>query len=194
VIKPCARCGSTERYKNGRCRRCSLEYQRAWHKANPGKRRQYMRTFRKAHPERIRQETRRYREANREKVRRARRDWYEANRERAAEYTRRWCANNLDRRRQHYNRYRARKNGAAGSYTAEEWKALLDHYEHRCLCCGRSDVPMTVDHIVPLCQGGSNEISNLQPLCLSCNTSKGTKYIDYRPDAGPERWLQGMLL
>jgi len=39
-----------------------------------------------------------------------------------------------------------------------------------CVVCGKpSD---TVDHIVPLSKGGSNELNNLQPMCRSCNSKK----------------------
>ncbi len=33
-------------------------------------------------------------------------------------------------------------------------------------------IPMSVDHIVPKSRGGSNDLSNLQPLCLPCNQLK----------------------
>ncbi len=39
---------------------------------------------------------------------------------------------------------------------------------------------LTPDHIIPLSQKGPNTIDNIQPLCLNCNSSKGTKTIDYR--------------
>lgn len=38
----------------------------------------------------------------------------------------------------------------------------------------------TLDHIVPHSLGGSHELTNLQILCLSCNSKKGQKTIDYR--------------
>lgn len=75
---------------------------------------------------------------------------------------------------------RARKRSASGTYTVAEWEELCAKYGNHCLACGRDDVPLTVDHVIPLSQGGANDISNLQPLCLSCNCSKNTRTIDYR--------------
>jgi 5-methylcytosine-specific restriction endonuclease McrA len=83
-----------------------------------------------------------------------------------------------ERRAAHRRRARKRKNG--GDYTLDEWNNLCEKYGNRCLACGRTDVLLTVDHIVPLKLGGKNDISNLQPLCKSCNCKKHTKVIDYR--------------
>ncbi len=41
--------------------------------------------------------------------------------------------------------------------------------------CGQT-IDLTVDHIVPLSRGGSDELSNLQFLCRSHNSSKGDKH------------------
>lgn len=49
-----------------------------------------------------------------------------------------------------------------------------------CLRCGARQ-PLTVDHIVPVVLGGTSNEQNLQTLCRSCNSSKGTKTADYRP-------------
>ena len=40
-----------------------------------------------------------------------------------------------------------------------------------------TEVLMTVDHIVPKSLGGSNDLSNLQPMCMPCNQEKGNRYI-----------------
>lgn len=72
--------------------------------------------------------------------------------------------------------------GSGQRVSWSEWEAVLDKYGNKCLCCGRSDVHLTMDHIVPLCIGGPHTIENIQPLCQSCNSTKYRKVIDYRPD------------
>lgn len=75
---------------------------------------------------------------------------------------------------------RARERGASGTITAEEWKDLLDRYDYKCLCCGKTGIKLTLDHIMPLAMGGNHTIDNAQCLCSSCNSKKGVRHIDYR--------------
>ena len=85
-------------------------------------------------------------------------------------HTPRWLVGSMRELRMHQN---------GGTHTAEEWRALCAACHHRCLCCKRKRT-LTKDHIVPVLLGGSNDISNIQPLCRSCNSSKGARHIDYR--------------
>jgi 5-methylcytosine-specific restriction endonuclease McrA len=75
---------------------------------------------------------------------------------------------------------RARKMHAGGSFTAGEFKELCDRYGNRCLACGRANVKLEADHVVPVKLGGTSDISNIQPLCTTCNRKKYTQVIDYR--------------
>ena len=43
-----------------------------------------------------------------------------------------------------------------------------------CAKCGAVD-DLTVDHIIAIKQGGTNDPSNYQTLCRSCNSSKGSR-------------------
>ena len=49
-------------------------------------------------------------------------------------------------------------------------------YNNRCAQCGNGGQRLTIDHVVPLADGGSNDISNLQLLCGPCNQRKGSKH------------------
>lgn len=42
----------------------------------------------------------------------------------------------------------------------------------KCKVCGSEENPV-IDHIVPVCQGGRSDLSNLQVLCFMCNSGKG---------------------
>ena len=79
-------------------------------------------------------------------------------------------------------RRKARKRGNGGSYTFDEWENLKAQYNWTCPCCKKAEpeIKLTVDHIIPLSRGGSNNIENIQPLCRGCNSKKRTKVIKYQ--------------
>jgi uncharacterized protein YdaU (DUF1376 family) len=75
-----------------------------------------------------------------------------------------------------------------GSHTKDEWDALLDVCGQFCPRCKSADNPGPCkDHIKPIYQGGSDSIENVQPLCRTCNSSKGSEAVDYRPPDWRER-------
>jgi hypothetical protein len=58
---------------------------------------------------------------------------------------------------------------------------VLTRDRFKCRMCGRSqdEIPLEIDHIVPVSQGGTDELQNLATLCRDCNAGKS----DYRfPD------------
>ena len=86
-------------------------------------------------------------------------------------------------RRVRARNYSTRKKSAKGDHTRSEWEAKKRSYD-RCPQCGRKweDVTpskgsakykITKDHIIPLIEGGTDYISNIQPLCYQCNFGKG---------------------
>ena len=55
---------------------------------------------------------------------------------------------------------------------------LINNFENSCNGCKREFIPgepIEIDHIIPLSVKGTNELSNLQPLCLSCHMTKHSK-------------------
>lgn len=77
---------------------------------------------------------------------------------------------------QHTTRYhtrRARKAGNGGSHTAAEWIALCWSSRWCCAYCEIGVAKPELDHRIPICRGGSNDISNIAVACGPCNRRKG---------------------
>lgn len=47
--------------------------------------------------------------------------------------------------------------------------------EHTCCYCGAADVPLTLDHVVPVSRGGQSTWGNLVTCCVACNHTKGSR-------------------
>lgn len=76
----------------------------------------------------------------------------------------------------------AKRRGAPGSFTLNDWELLKKKYNNTCPCCKNKESvsnKLTIDHIVPLSKGGTNYITNIQPLCKRCNSIKHTQIIKY---------------
>jgi 5-methylcytosine-specific restriction endonuclease McrA len=144
-----------------------------------------------------------YKKTHKEQIAKTNKEWYLKNidvvriknRERTKQYRikypekrreseRKWRENNHDHIRILGNieskNYNNRKRGAIGKYTTKEWEQLCEKYNNVCLCCGQIK-QLEADHIIPISVGGDNFITNIQPLCRSCNARKHNKTIDYRP-------------
>jgi 5-methylcytosine-specific restriction endonuclease McrA len=139
-----------------------------------------------SNPEKMRGKVREWSKQNREKIKIRQRRYRDENREAVRARQRRFYENNPDKTHEYNNRRRAIRRGNGGKYTIQQWEALCEFYGNVCLCCGihANDTPegkLSPDHVVPLSRGGSNDISNIQPLCYKCNLQKHTASTDYRP-------------
>ena len=154
-----------------RCKVCRAEYARGYMAT-------YNPAYYKVHQESIKEAADRYYAENAERVKSRVREYQRANPRANRRRVKEWQRTNRERRREHARRYTSRKRANGGSHTVEEWLALCDAYDGKCARCGAEE--QTLDHIVPVLLGGSNDIENIQPLCRSCNSSKGAKELDYR--------------
>lgn len=78
-----------------------------------------------------------------------------------------WRRNHIEIRKE-----RMKKNG--GSHSKRQWEYLKAAYNYKCNICNKKEpiIKLTKDHIISVKSGGSDDISNIQPLCQSCNSKK----------------------
>lgn len=75
-----------------------------------------------------------------------------------------------------------------GSHTQEEWENVKRKFGYKCVECGVNESELLVqypdtqfckltrDHIIPISKGGTDLISNIQPLCIGCNARKRNSF------------------
>lgn len=73
-------------------------------------------------------------------------------------------------------------------------RQLKEQWQHQCAYCGfkEKNKELTIDHVIPITNNGTDDYNNLVPACRSCNISKGDKpirqwYFD-NPQFTIERW------
>lgn len=63
---------------------------------------------------------------------------------------------------------------------------LLEKFNRICVYCGKKNVPLEIEHIVPKSKGGTNRVSNLALACHNCNQKKGNLPIEKFLKSKPE--------
>ena len=88
---------------------------------------------------------------------------------------------NIDTHRTKTRRYRARKEGITGNHTGQDILKMYKDQAGRCnnpYCRVEMLGAYSVDHVIPVSRGGSNNPDNLQLMCTPCNSSKGALTMD----------------
>ncbi len=60
--------------------------------------------------------------------------------------------------------------GELQGYEVREY--LLEKFGRKCAYCGKTDVPLEIEHIIPKSRGGTNRVDNLTIACHDCNQKK----------------------
>ena len=85
----------------------------------------------------------------------------------------------------------ADRGSAASRGYGPDWRRLRDDVLSReplCRACAVEGIVRpadSVDHVIPKSRGGTNDLSNLQPLCTPHNSAKGDREVRYGP-ASPD--------
>lgn len=166
-------------------------YQAAYRMANREKRRQQNLAYYYANKEIILEKEKSYRRRHKQEIRLYHQIYNTKNKEKVRARRIRYYLENKEKHQAYYKVYtkekshiylasgqkrRAQKMGSArNDFSAAQWKAMQEHYDHRCVYCKkRYKGKLTQDHITPLSRGGNHTASNIVPACKSCNSKKHT--------------------
>lgn len=165
VAGACAKCGAP-REKGARCKPCRRVVLREWYAKNPKRFYEAKQRYKARHPERVARQAAEYKQRRATKVREA----------------------------MYASRAKTKGVPAPVAWTEMDyWRLYHIVQAARCALCGKKDGGLlTVDHIVPISKGGSDDRDNIQLLCGHCNSSKGTRIMSgiahFIADASAESW------
>lgn len=157
-----------------------------WAKDNPEKAREKDRKRNAANPGRTSVQAKAWWAAHPETARELSRAWKKANPEKLREQRRRAYARDPEKflARSHKRRLPDPTSGAV--FTRRDVTRIYAAQKGKCACCRTLlGQKFERDHITSLAQGGTNDPSNIQLLCLPCNRSKSDKHpIDFMQEQG----------
>lgn len=176
-IKICNICGKEFETYYPRKISCSKECGYILHEQSK-RRNVYERTinWRKNNPEKYKLQIDRQNEKSKtnEKIKKYRIFYNNKNKEKRKEAYKNWELKNKDHKYMLNHKRRVKIKEAKG------YKDRIENFRKRmndigeCIFCG-SKKNLTIEHLIPVSKGGTNEINNLFPSCKKCNCSKGPK-------------------
>jgi 5-methylcytosine-specific restriction endonuclease McrA len=165
------------------CKKCQIIYNKKWIEKNPEKKQIYI----EKNISRFYAWNAKWRAENPEKIKERDAKYYKKNAEKIKEKKRIYRKENPEIISVARHRYRALKRNASGSYNKEDIQFLFISQRGLCAMC-REDIKKQkhhVDHIMPLARQGTNDKTNLQLLCPTCNRKKSAKHpVDFAQQMG----------
>lgn len=191
-MKPCKKCGCTERTSSRACKDCASKKTAEYYLKNKEKIAAYhaaLHKSKKANPIymlRLAEKAAAYREAYPHKSKKQNARRRADNPELSRQQSREWFANNPHKRVIYEQNRRAKKRASGGKLSAGLTEKLFSLQRGRCACCSISlGSNFHHDHIIPLALNGVHEDLNIQLLCPTCNQSKHSKHpVDFMQERG----------
>jgi 5-methylcytosine-specific restriction endonuclease McrA len=113
---------------------------------------------------------------NKERIAKKATEWNRKNKDKRKIIKRKWFLANRGHKN-FLNKVRIyREKGAGGKVTKKDADNLFEKHNKICYYC-KVNKATSIDHIIPISRGGSNDINNLVPACISCNSKKGNKLL-----------------
>ena len=174
---------------NSICKKCAKKRGKEYYEKN----KEHWIDYKESNKEHIKKRKKEYREKNKENIKNYNKEYYENNKEYFKEYNK----NHKEQHREIKKKYNASEKGQIANFnyyikrktslinqgkgiTKEQWKEMMDFFDWKCAYSnyyiGGADKRIrSIDHIVPVSQGGVHEIWNVVPMYNSYNCSKQDK-------------------
>lgn len=185
-VKPCVKCGASDRKQNGNCKPCAKACSAKYRSANQEALRLKNKLYVLANKDKKQLSDAAYYAENAQRIRErdskeiiAKRNatYYKNNTLKVQQANNEWSKNNRWSARIRKQNRRVRIKGSGGVLSKGLVGKLFDLQQGKCACCkvglGKT---FHLDHIMPLALGGENIDSNMQLLRQRCNTEKKAKH------------------
>lgn len=86
-----------------------------------------------------------------------------------------WWGKNPSKRAKYNQTRKAKIYGLLDNFSEDDWREILDIFEHKCAYCQKSVSKLEQEHWIPVCRGGHYTRGNIIPSCQHCNRSKREK-------------------
>lgn len=174
-----------ERRRSPAYRQRAAAQLREWRTRNRAKAYQHARTYEQRYPERVRRRRWAYWVRNKKQIM-AKNNAYRRSRPEMRRMARQRYAEQNPTKMKVFSRVRnlrrqARLKNILVSFTPADWEAIVEEHGGRCFWCGRQDLPLQADHVIPVSKGGATRRDNIVPACRPCNSAK--RNLD------PDVWL-----
>lgn len=175
----------------GACKSCfikkSLEWQqnnpekvqaknKNWRQENPEKVQAANKNWAQENPEKLLVASRKYRQKHPEKVKSTYEKWVQENPERQQLRVKEWIRENPEKarviKRRANGKRRALRLKLPFDFTEADWENAKAYFGYRCAVCGCEPEEFHADHWIAMSRGGGTVVTNMIPLCESCNRSK----------------------
>ncbi len=170
-VKPCRKCGATDKTKRGECKPCAKASTLKYYEKNKSK---------------FILNSAKYYAANKDRLLAGMKEYRKKYPEKAAASCASWQARNPDAIKIIASNRRSRILDSGGVLSKGLVEKLMVLQKGKCPCCREPlGEDRHLDHIQPLARGGSNTDDNMQLLHQRCNNQKWAKHpIDFMQERG----------
>ena len=161
------------------CKECQSSYHEKWRQEHVEHRKEYLEKWYEEHKEEKSEYDKKYRKENKEKIKETKKKYYKNNKEEVKEKVKQYREENPDKIFNQNNKRRLLEETQGDGISKDQWYEMMEFFDWKCAYSGMrlNKENRSIDHIIPLKNGGEHEIWNCVPMYMPYNSSKSTSEI-----------------